>query len=118
MQCVTCLYCCGAAPQGLDALHHFARHGLDTTPKLVHCLPATAATQAAGTAATDSFSTAKQEAAADAVRDTQGPYYLTVVPRTQLPASYFTVSATGVVEVRHAACICTTLEQQGLAAQY
>jgi hypothetical protein len=93
----TSVCCCGAALQGFDALHHFARHGLDTTPKLVHCLPATGVMQAAGTAATDN--TSKQEPAADAVRDTQGPHDLTVVPRTQLPASYFTLSATGVVEV-------------------
>lgn len=82
--------------QGHEAIQYFAKHGLDATPKLVHCI------QASGTAAAATTPHAATDAAADAGRqDTQAhhSYDLRVVPRTQLPASYFTVSATGVVEV-------------------
>lgn len=79
---------------GHDVLGHFAEHGLDAAPRLVHCItahPAAAAGAAAG----------GTQAAAD--RAPAGPYDLLVVPhRQQLLAGrgYATVSAAGVVLVR------------------
>jgi hypothetical protein len=97
--------------QSQDVIHHFAKHGLDATPKLVHCLQALAATDEAPS----SPSTAKQETAADADSDIHGPYDLKVVPRAQLPASYYTLTATGVVEVWAQACSSADLAAGQLA---
>jgi hypothetical protein len=102
--CICCL-----PAQGRDAIHHFAKHGLVATPKLVHCLQALAATDRAPS----SPGTAQQETA-DADRDRHGPYDLTVVPRAQLPASYYTLTATGVVEVWPQAELHIHLIQQQL----
>jgi len=77
--------------QGQDVLQYFATNGLDAVPKLVHCVP---------TAPTAVNSTAKPVAAAQGLGDGHGPYDICVVSRNRLPASYLTVSATGVVEVR------------------
>lgn len=80
----------GRLKTGQDVLQYFATNGLDAVPKLVHCVP---------TAPTAVNSTAKPVAAAQGLGDGHGPYDICVVSRNRLPASYLTVSATGVVEV-------------------
>lgn len=80
--------------QGHDVLQYFATNGLDAVPKLVHCVPTASATPAAVNG------TAKLVAAAQALGDGHGPYDICVTSRNRLPATYLTVSATSVVEVR------------------
>lgn len=85
--------------QGQDAVEHFARHGLDAAPKLVHCVQAPPSSQTAAGSSTQAAADADRQQEAQA----QHVYDLRLVQRSQLPARYFTISATGIVEVGTAA---------------
>jgi hypothetical protein len=75
-----------------DALQLFAQHGLDGTPKLLHAIQA-------GTAAQQQQRD-RQGGSSSSRWDLEAcPYDLQVVPRSQLAASYCSVTATGVVQV-------------------
>jgi hypothetical protein len=81
-----------------DALQLFAQHGLDTTPKLLH------AVQAGGTTAQrqpgDRQNSNSSSSSNSSRWDWEAcPYDLQVVPRSQLAASYCSVTATGIVQV-------------------
>jgi hypothetical protein len=87
--------------QGQDAVEHFAQHGLDAAPKLVHCVQAPSSSQTAAGSSTQAAADADRQQDAQA----QHVYDLRLVQRCQLAARYFTISATGIVEVGTAAVI-------------
>jgi hypothetical protein len=79
-----------------DALQLFAQHGLDATTKLLH------AVQAGCTGAQRQQPDEQGSGGSSSSRwDWDScPYDLQVVPRSQLAASYCSVTATGIVQVR------------------
>jgi len=98
LSCMSCL-------QATEVHQHFSQHGLNAVPHLVHCI-ATTPDQHHGTkqhykrAASGSGSGSNGDNHhRGAAQSSLSMYSLEVVPRNQLPASYCTISATGVVQV-------------------
>lgn len=82
--------------QADDVFQHFALKSLDAVPKLFHCLPAEAYQDS-----TDAEQLHRAPSIRQRVHRCWEPsqYELQVVQRNQLPPSYLTVTAAGVVQV-------------------
>eukprot|EP00878_Enallax_costatus_P036082 GHUV01040375.1.p1 GENE.GHUV01040375.1~~GHUV01040375.1.p1 ORF type:complete len:651 (+),score=194.50 GHUV01040375.1:228-2180(+) len=78
-----------------DVFQHFAHGGLDAVPKLFHCWPAEASQETA-----DAEHLRRTHSMQQRVQRCWEPsqYELQVVQRNQLPSSYFTITAAGVVQ--------------------
>lgn len=103
--------------QADDALQHYVEHGLDAVPKLVHCIPAAASQDTAwqeqliGSNGASSSSNSPRKQCKQLYWE-PSQYELQVVQRSQLPPCYYTVSAAGVVHVRHCASLTASKMQQ------
>jgi hypothetical protein len=91
--------------QATEVHQHFSQHGLNAVPHLVHCI-ATTPDQHHGTKQHNKPAASGNGPGSNggnhhrgAAQSSLSMYNLEVVSRNQLPASYCTISATGVVQV-------------------